>query len=250
MTYEVALLIFGILLLLLGLVGKIKAKELEVGTNSSLVRVVTAIIGFILIVFSLNPELPRTLLSDFTGEVTKSDQSEQDRVKREKEKAEQDRFKREQEKAEQDRFKKEQEKAEQIQYKNARINVEKIARKWFSSLKYGDVDTFIKLSGEPFFIGNKLVLSKNELRSEYLHEHSKKGDIWYKSKVLAIKVQTVKELKDQGHDLSKYTIIKSLNLTLEDYIITIRIIIMSREDRILLVAKKFGDDYEIVGMQG
>lgn len=52
MAYEVALLVFGILLVLLGLIGKVKAKELEVGTSSRVARVVTAIIGFVLIIVS------------------------------------------------------------------------------------------------------------------------------------------------------------------------------------------------------
>lgn len=85
MTYEVTLLIFGILLLLLGMIGKIKAREIEVGTNSSLVRVVTTIIGFILVVLSFNPEIPKILLSNFTNEITKSSkQLEQNKMDKSK----------------------------------------------------------------------------------------------------------------------------------------------------------------------
>ena len=53
MSYEVALLVFGILLLLVGLVGKVKAKELEVGTSSTIIRIVTGLVGVALIVLSL-----------------------------------------------------------------------------------------------------------------------------------------------------------------------------------------------------
>ena len=63
MSYEVGLLSFGILLMLLGLIGKIKAKELEVGTSSVIVRVVTLIIGLFLIVLSFNPEIPKKFLA-------------------------------------------------------------------------------------------------------------------------------------------------------------------------------------------
>jgi hypothetical protein len=53
MNYAVALLIFGILLLLIGLVGKVKAKELEVGTSSRIIRSVVGTVGVVLIALSL-----------------------------------------------------------------------------------------------------------------------------------------------------------------------------------------------------
>ena len=53
MEYPVALLIFGILLLLIGLVGKVKAKELEVGTSSRTIRSVVGTVGVVLIALSL-----------------------------------------------------------------------------------------------------------------------------------------------------------------------------------------------------
>jgi hypothetical protein len=62
MSYEVTLLIFGILLLLVGLIGKVKAQQLEVGTDSVAARGVIAILGALLVVFSLNPDLARSLL--------------------------------------------------------------------------------------------------------------------------------------------------------------------------------------------
>jgi hypothetical protein len=53
MTYEATLLVFGILLLLVGLIGKVKAKELEIGTDSTAARAITGLVGVILIVISL-----------------------------------------------------------------------------------------------------------------------------------------------------------------------------------------------------
>ena len=90
MTYEVGLLSFGILLMLLGLIGKIKAKELEVGTSSVIVRVVTLIIGLFLIVLSFNPEILKNYLSNLAGptqdpavEVTGQERIETERLKAE-----------------------------------------------------------------------------------------------------------------------------------------------------------------------
>jgi hypothetical protein len=62
MSYDVTLLVFGILLLLVGLVGKIRAKELECGTENTAARVVIACVGVLLILASLNPDVPRSLL--------------------------------------------------------------------------------------------------------------------------------------------------------------------------------------------
>jgi hypothetical protein len=53
MEYSVALLIFGVLLLLVGLVGKVKAKELEIGTDSVTTRVVVGIVGMVLLLLSV-----------------------------------------------------------------------------------------------------------------------------------------------------------------------------------------------------
>jgi len=53
MSYTVTLLIFGILLLLVGLVGEVKAKELEIGTSSKIVRIVLSLIGIFLVMLSL-----------------------------------------------------------------------------------------------------------------------------------------------------------------------------------------------------
>ena len=64
-NFKVSLLVFGIILLLLGLVGKIKAKEIEVGTSSRIVRFVTTLIGTVLIVFSFNTEVPSVWISNF-----------------------------------------------------------------------------------------------------------------------------------------------------------------------------------------
>lgn len=172
-------------------------------------------------------------------------EDERDHIKEEQEIVGQDLLKKE--KARQDLLKTEQEKIIQMQYLKSRINVEKIAGKWVFSFMGGDVDTFVKLSSEPFFFDHNL-LSKDKLRIKYLELYNKKSNEWDKSEVLAIKVQTAKELKDEGYDLSKDRIFNSLNLTLEDFTISITVKYKNRKEGILLVARKFGDDFEIVGM--
>ena len=77
MDYNVTLLVFGILLLLLGLVGKVKAKEIEVGTSSATVRIITVILGSFLMVFSFNPDIPKTFLVKLTEDVSEPVDAEQ-----------------------------------------------------------------------------------------------------------------------------------------------------------------------------
>lgn len=68
MGFNVALLIFGILLLLLGLVGKIKYKDIEAGTDSRIVRIVTASIGILLMVSSFIPDIITEFFSSLIQE--------------------------------------------------------------------------------------------------------------------------------------------------------------------------------------
>jgi len=77
MSYEVTLLVFGILLFLVGLVGKVKAKELEVGTSSKMARIIIAMAGLVLVVLSFNPDIIKTVISqpqEQTGADTHTDQ--------------------------------------------------------------------------------------------------------------------------------------------------------------------------------
>ena len=55
MEHETTLLVFGILLLLIGLVGQVKARELEIGTSNILTRAVIGLIGVLFIVLSFIP---------------------------------------------------------------------------------------------------------------------------------------------------------------------------------------------------
>jgi len=69
-TFEVALFISGILLILVGLVGRIKARELEVGTDSKVTRVIVGVLGaaFVALSFGLALKEPNNLRSPERGE--------------------------------------------------------------------------------------------------------------------------------------------------------------------------------------
>jgi hypothetical protein len=52
MDYQTALLTFGVGLLLLGMIGQVKLKELEVGTSNNISRSILGALGVILILLS------------------------------------------------------------------------------------------------------------------------------------------------------------------------------------------------------
>ena len=84
MTYEATLLVFGILLLLIGLIGKVKAKELEIGTSSAIARAVTGLVGIVLIVISLilvnAPFLTPGRQTETSGDSRQYDQTRDERT--------------------------------------------------------------------------------------------------------------------------------------------------------------------------
>ena len=53
MEYPVILLSLGVILLLVGLVGKVKAQQLEVGTNNKVIRIIVGCLGTIFIILSI-----------------------------------------------------------------------------------------------------------------------------------------------------------------------------------------------------
>ena len=92
MNYYVALLVFGTLLLLLGLLGQVKAKELEVGTSNVAVRIVTTLVGSVLIVLSFvfNPDISMPNINGSAEQQSiaaeKAAEKERQRIAAEKEK--------------------------------------------------------------------------------------------------------------------------------------------------------------------
>ncbi|MCZ6595998.1 MAG: hypothetical protein O6943_13955 [Bacteroidetes bacterium] len=78
MSYEVTLLVFGILLLLVGLLGKVKAKEIEVGTSSRIVRIVLSLLGIVFVVSSFNPDIIKSFLPTPPNQTDPGDTTKRD----------------------------------------------------------------------------------------------------------------------------------------------------------------------------
>ena len=166
MSYEVTLLVFGILLLLLGLVGKIKAKELEVGTSSTTVRVVTSLIGFVLITLSFNPDIPKSLLSSFTEPTKESEEAvsnrladKQARLEEQRRAAEQARLEEQRRAAEQARLEEQRRAAEQARLELAPIYPD-ISGSWLgpggrtASIDQQNATLTVHITGRPTFFGS------------------------------------------------------------------------------------------------
>ncbi len=60
---EATLLTLGVLLILVGLIGQVKAKEIEVGTKNTPVRIILGLIGFLFVYVALSKSVPLPLVS-------------------------------------------------------------------------------------------------------------------------------------------------------------------------------------------
>ena len=103
------------------------------------------------------------------------------------------------------------------QYRNPKVEIEKLVSKWNAAFLSGDVDTIVKLTAEPSFFDQKVLLTKNDLRNEYLRLYRERGEEWKELEVSSIKVQTLLQLKEEGYDVEKDRVFTSLNLDMEDY---------------------------------
>jgi hypothetical protein len=128
-----------------------------------------------------------------------------------------------------------------------RVQVEKLAGKWCRAWLAGDVDTFVNLSSEPFYFDQKVILTKNDLRKAYEDLFREKGHRWRTLEVLRIKVQIARELQEQGYDLTKDRIFKSLNLSLDDYAVRVGFRYQGREEGMLMMVRKTANGFEVVG---
>jgi hypothetical protein len=135
-----------------------------------------------------------------------------------------------------------------LEPQDAAADVEKLVSKWLAAWICGRPDEFVALASEPFYFDQKVVLTKTDLRSAYESLRREKGDTWRKLEVQSIKVQTARELQSSGHDLSKDRIFGSLNLTLDAYTAAVSIKYQGRTEGMLVVVRRAGDRYEVVGV--
>ena len=71
---------------------------------------------------------------------------------------------------------------------------------------------------------------------------------WRKIEILGIKVQTARELQQTGYDLSKDRVFGSMNLSLDDYAVTVKSRFENRTGGMLVVVRRKGNKFEIAGM--
>lgn len=128
---------------------------------------------------------------------------------------------------------------------NQKVEVQELASEWMSSLMNGDIETVVKLSGEQFYFNERVFLTKTEFRS-WLNVQYEEGNVSSSNEhISSIEVQTIRELKEQGTDLTKDQIFSSQNLTLDDYAISVN---TSNGHFSILIVRKSRGGFEIVGI--
>jgi hypothetical protein len=125
-----------------------------------------------------------------------------------------------------------------------KVELEKLASKWLVAVLDNDVETVVNLSSEPFYFDNEIILTKQKLRSKLLAAFSEMDESPGEITVSSIKVQTARELKEQGYDLSVDRIFPSMNLTLNDYAV---VVTWSNQEGLIMMARQINESFEIVG---
>jgi hypothetical protein len=124
------------------------------------------------------------------------------------------------------------------------VEVEKLVARWFDAFLGGRVDDVVSLSSEPFYFGDKVILTKPDLRRTYLGLQQEKGAEMRTVEVSSIKVQSVRELQAGEVKPSKDSLLSKLNLSQDDYVATV---IVMRSEHHQVAARRWGDGYEIAG---
>ncbi len=133
-----------------------------------------------------------------------------------------------------------------------KVAVERLAAKWTAAYLRGDADMMVSLSSEPFYFDRKIVLTRDELKDAYLKLYQEKGASWQGVEVGRIKVQTVRELQAalqaSGRDINKDRIFANLNLSLDDYAVTVVAKFGGREEGLMMMVRKAAGKYEVAGI--
>jgi len=124
-----------------------------------------------------------------------------------------------------------------------RVAVEKLVGRWVEAWLAGDTEGFIAPASEPFYFDNQVILTHAKLRTAYEELKAQKGERWKPLQVASIRVQTAGELAAQGQDLSKDRVFGSLNLTSNDFAVTVGI----GNEYALVVVRRLPTGFEIVG---
>ncbi|HSB12094.1 MAG TPA: hypothetical protein VLM38_21590 [Blastocatellia bacterium] len=128
------------------------------------------------------------------------------------------------------------------------VEVEKLVASWVAAWIDGRADDVVSASSEPFYFDQKVILTKPNLRSEYKRLWEEKGESWRGSEVQSIKVKTAREWQAGGWDPSRDRIFRNLNLTLDDYAVSVSIKQGQRAEGMLVAVRRIGSRYEVAGL--
>ncbi len=131
---------------------------------------------------------------------------------------------------------------------DARVEVEKLVARWCSAWLRGDASAFVGMAAEPFYFDQKILLTRADLRSAYEAVLREKAAVWREVEIARIRVETARELSASGRDLSQDRVFTNMNLTLDDYAVTLLLRSHGHQEGAVVVVRRVGGDLEVVGI--
>jgi hypothetical protein len=106
----------------------------------------------------------------------------------------------------------------------AKREAEKLTAEWLEAMKTGNVDTLLRLSRPPFFIGNDRMISESDVSIRYLAMLERKVDRERPGEHQMIAV-TIGESKDMGYtDEARESMLKRMGLNEDDIAVILKVV--------------------------
>jgi hypothetical protein len=120
---------------------------------------------------------------------------------------------------------------------------EAIGVEYVTALLRLDVDTLTARASVPFFLDDRVLLSKSDIRKRYEDQfrsaRSNDDDV----NIISVKTKTLGEWKDEGFDPSRDRLLKSITLADDNYIV----VVTTPHDGIGIFTRQVGGDLTVAG---
>jgi hypothetical protein len=131
----------------------------------------------------------------------------------------------------------------------SRQAVERLASDYLAAFRDHDLAQLVSLSETPFYFDQEVVLRREDIRRKYEQLFAEKPNSWEGVQIKSIRASTIAELKQQGQDMQRDRVVRSLSMDDSDWAIQVLIGMGdSRSEGLMLFARTFNNTLRIVGM--
>jgi hypothetical protein len=131
----------------------------------------------------------------------------------------------------------------------SRQAAERLAADYLAALRDHDFATLVSLSETPFYFDNEVLVRREDIRRKYEELFAEKPTSWEGVQVKSIHASTIGELRQQGQDMQRDRVVRSLSMDENDWAIQILIgMADSRSEGLMMFARTFNNTLHVVGM--